>query len=360
MKNSKNIRSTYKSAYSKISAPEELKNKIERIPQTRRMQISIAAKISLIAAAVVLCFVLSNLVTWAATGSPWIYTVSDSMYTNELNKIKERHPLPESVMESTLENKNTGVDESADLESADLSGLDFDNLSPDEKEMADRYFESWAEGNERSIRKEALNAGYVYQFEKIEEYNEEWGVPLHGYRFVKAFSSEELDGAQFNDDYTWINIQGEDYFIMRNYIGDFRELDQNLPELEEWTSVLRVFSKENYENWPKIMADESTEYMKKFLAQPIYEGKVALYSNEDRSLIRTFTEDECHNAEISENFQVVRIAGELYMVTYIPEENGIDTKEIRLYPPEGYGGDAKTGGIDQLQFYTMADFNIEE
>lgn len=75
-------------------------------------------------------------------------------------------------------------------------------------------------------------------------------------------------------------------------------------------------------------------------------------------MVKTFTAEECKSAEISENSQVVRIAGELYMVTYDIDADTHSTIEIRLKSPAGYKGDAKTEWIDQYKFYTFADFNI--
>ncbi len=90
----KYIKSVYKNAYSKINAPEELKKRLMDIPSARgRKHKAVLLKITLIAAAVLICFVLSNLATWAATGRPWVVTVSDSMYKRELNKAMEEHSV---------------------------------------------------------------------------------------------------------------------------------------------------------------------------------------------------------------------------------------------------------------------------
>ena len=345
----------YKNTISKLHAPEELRSTILNLPDKRnKPSMSGWIRAAIIAAAVVFSFVISNFITWAANGTPWVVTVSDSLFNEQLEKMSEHYPSLQEDSFTYTQNTTEADPTVAKHE----ENLNIDDLS---NEQLDALWDNYQNSYQQELRQScdyAVAHGYVYLFEKVLEYNEEWGLPLHDYNYIKAFTPEELEGAQFSDDYEWIKIQGENYHVMVSHVGDFNELDDEMPDLKWETRILRVFTEENYNKFAEIMTIEGLESIKKNLAIPIYEGRVAAYSNEDDSLIRTFSEEECHNAEISENSQVVKIAGELYMVTYKIDFDTHSTIEIRLKSPDGYRGDAKTEGIDQYKFYTMADFNI--
>ena len=378
MMNQDNNKKYYKDTVSKLHASEDLREAILNLPEKKNVRhLSAFVKAVIIAAAVIFSFGISNLITWAASGTAWIVTVSNDLFNAHVEKLNEHYP---ALREDSFSESDTAEESVAELEDilsqmsietypADEAAATAENYEPGDivvkddltDGQLDALWDNYQKTYEQEVRNscdEAVEKGYVYLFEMILEYDEEWGLPLHKYRYIKSFSPEELEGAQFNADYEWIKIQGENYHVMVSHVGDFKELDAGMPDLDWETRILRVFTEENYKEQAEIKATEGLEYIKKNLAIPIYEGRVAVYSNEDDSLIRTFTEEECHNAEISENFQVVRIAGELYMVTYKIADDHKTTEEIRLRSPESYKGDAKTEGIEQYNFNTMADFNI--
>ena len=66
----------------------------------------------------------------------------------------------------------------------------------------------------------AVADGFVFQYEMF--LNEDY---LHSYKFVKAFSQDELQTAVFEDDYSVININGTRYYVKWGYPGDFKEAD---------------------------------------------------------------------------------------------------------------------------------------
>ena len=379
MKDNNENKKYYKETISKVKAPEELREKILGLSDGNyRKHFFVIAKAAVIAAAVILSFGVSNLITWAANGTAWIVTVSNYLFNTQVKKLNEHYPV---LNEDSFSDSDTAEESVAELGEI-LSQMSIETYPSDEAATAENYeageivvkdhltdrqldtvWDNYQKVYEQEVRMscdEAVENGYVYLFEMILEYDEKWGLPLHNYRYIKTFTPEELEGAQFNENYEWIKIQGENYHVMVSHVGDFNELDNEMPDLDWETRILRVFTEENYKEQAQIRAIEVLESIKKDLAIPIYEGRVAVYSNEDDSLIRTFTEEECHNAEISENFQVVKIAGELYMVTYKIADDHITTEEIRLRSPEGYKGDARTDGIEQYSFYTMDEFNIGE
>ena len=200
----------------------------------------------------------------------------------------------------------------------------------------------------------ALSCGYVFQYEMFMNEN-----MVKDYRFIRAFSDEELAGASFTDDYSHIIIGGESYVIKWGYPGQFRQADDNLLELDERTVILRVFTEENWKEGSEIFAREVFEGTKKNVVIPISEGRASFFSNEDDSFIRSITDEEISNAKISENGVFVDIKGDLYIVTYLFNESVTEVLEIRLRSREGYKGDAGFLNPDNYRFFTIDEW-LEE
>lgn len=132
-------------------------------------------------------------------------------------------------------------------------------------------------------------------------------------------------------------------------------------ELQESTTSSSLFPNE-YETLDDGMADkaalEAITWMQKSVVIPIYEGHVSAYSNEDGSLLRTFSRSECEKAEISDKGEVVRIAGELYIVTLDTDEQG-KTSEVRLFPADGYTGNPPVPAPDEQTLYRINEWLSE-
>lgn len=199
--------------------------------------------------------------------------------------------------------------------------------------------------------KTALAEGHVYQYEMF--MNED---RLHDYRFLHAFSKTELEDAEFTEDYSRIVIQGNTYVIKWGYPGELNEIDRELPDMEEWTVILRVFTEENWKEGFEIYAREVFEGTRERIVFPIYEGRAAIYSNEDESFIRDLTEEEIRSAEISENGLFVRIGKEIYITTLRFDEDFQNVEEVRLKPQEGYKGDAGFQNPEEYKFFTIDEW----
>ena len=199
--------------------------------------------------------------------------------------------------------------------------------------------------------KKALESNYIYLYEMYADENNN-----HAYRYVRAFSEEELKDATFSDDYSRIIIQNKPYIIKWGYPGQLREEDDRLPEMDEWTVILRVFTEENWEKGNEIFAKEIFEGIKREVIIPISEGRAAIYSNEDESLIRTITDEEISIAKVSENGVFVIIDEATYIVNYSFNEDFTIVEEIRLRPRDGYKGDAGFQNPDDYKFFTISEW----
>ena len=170
---------------------------------------------------------------------------------------------------------------------------------------------------------------------------------LHEYRFVRVFDSDELEKAFFKDDYSKLQIGNNDYYIKWGFPGQFKEADSELPDIDEWTVILRVFSEENWLESKRILAIEQHEGVKNGVAIPLSNGDIGIYSNDENVLVRTLSREELQNVLIAENGVFVKIEGETFIVNYTRDD------DIHLRPVEGYGGDAKMLDSEQYKYYSL-------
>lgn len=197
----------------------------------------------------------------------------------------------------------------------------------------------------------AVLNGYVYQYEMFLN-----NQMFHDYRFIRAFTEEELKEASFTDDYSRIVIQNETYVIQWGYPGQLPADDGNLPEMDEWTVILRVYTEDNWREGSEIFAKEVYEGNKRDVIIPISEGRASIYSNEDESFIRKLTDSEIAAAKISENGVFVNINGDLFIVTYQFNDDFTEVLEIKLRPRDGYNGDAGALDPGEYQYFTIEEW----
>ena len=367
----------YKNTFEKAQAPDSLKQQILGMPERKRVHaVSTFGRVAIAAAALVICFVASNVITWAGTGQMWVITVSRSLFNDHVEKIESHMTVPDFETSNIPEAETT--EEAAVREEIVLPESDFpvsDFQEPDQ-ETDDLYEKEYLETIiPRYYR--ALETGKVFQFDYILVNDDTFG-PVHSYEYVRQFTADDLKDAYFSEDYDWIRIDGENYYVKQSYLGAYNDIDDVLPdELEQYYNsgdpldttygysgdnifILRIFSEKNWtEDRPEILAVEGVECIKTSIAVPISEGRVAIYSNEDQTLVRYLSEEECLSVEISWNGKAVRIGGEYYMITLGKSGQSDSFDEIHLFSPEGYGGDAGTDDLDSLNYYSLADFGIK-
>lgn len=238
--------------------------------------------------------------------------------------------------------RNEGIQILADRNDS-LYDQDKSSLQVNENDYIDQF-------NKMLIEKfnNALDQGFVYQYEMyLNEDN------LHEYRFVHSFTKEELKGAKFEDNYSKINISGSSYYIKWGFPGQFKEEDAELPEIDEWTIILRVFTEENWLEGNRILAVEQHEAVKNNVIIPLLKDGINIVSNEDRSVIRSCSSEEIKSSLVSENGVFVKISDEIYVVNLTLEGKNV------LRPFKGYGGDA--GFLDpySYKFYSLEEWMQE-
>ena len=200
----------------------------------------------------------------------------------------------------------------------------------------------------------AVDKGYVYQYEIYLDENN-----AHNYRFLHAFSSDELASAIFEDSYSILRINESRYYVKWGYLGDYGEADADLPSIEEGAIILRVFSEDNWNERNEILAQEMYLWVKNTVVNPIAVGDIAQLSNSDNSIEHIFTKDEVQGALVSENGIFVKINDDVYVINYVRDESGNNGKKIVLKSLEGYMGDAKVLDPDSYQFYPISEWLID-
>lgn len=196
---------------------------------------------------------------------------------------------------------------------------------------------------------EALKAGYVYQYEMYLDDNY-----MHRYRYIGEFSDSELEEALFEDEYSVLNIRGNRFYIQWGYPGQFKEADSYLPELNDKTLILRLFSDENWMERSEILAKEQYAYIKNNIALPLYEEGTVLCSSFDNSIVRRFSDDEIQKALISENGVFVMFDDEIYVINRNLTDP--DIPEILLRSQKDYAGDAASLNPEEYRFFSIDEW----
>ena len=321
----KDIKDIYKSTYSKAQAPEDLKSKVSGLsksPKGRRAKI--ARGLAIAAVTVLVCFVLSNFATLVTSGSFWI----ENIVAKHLN-------------EEIVTRNEDGIP-----------------LVHDEEEEHDDLEQQFDRSMIRNYNL-ALEKGYIFQYEEF--LNEEM---VHDYRFIKAFTADELENAEFSNDYSRIYINGEPYVIKWGYTGEHRlfspEEGELFPELlkDDFTVILRVFTEENWKEGREAFAREIFEGVKRDTIIPIVEGDVCIINNEDSSA-RDLTEEELNKMSINSNGTFAKIEDVYYVVTYDWNQETSSSDGIILRPLEGYPGDAQFVDPEKYPYFTIEDWMVD-
>ena len=136
MMNQDDNKKYYKDTVSKLHASEDLREAILNLPEKKNVRhLSAFVKAVIIAAAVIFSFGISNLITWAASGTAWIVTVSNDLFNAQVDKLNEQYP---ALREDSFSESDTAEESVAELEDI-LSQMSIETYPADEATTAENY-----------------------------------------------------------------------------------------------------------------------------------------------------------------------------------------------------------------------------